>query len=156
MEKIKSLVAMFENGEGKTHCWRFSNIESTKTSDLYEALERLTTAVVFDAQGIEIFHSVKKAWLSETSEQMIFGVVNDSDREVFTDDASVQMFERLLPVEADVSKLTLMEKVVLFLGYCPPMTQLTDLCFEGVTALEEEVGEDLPQVLLRGAENAVL
>lgn len=146
-----SLVATFKNGENKTHSWSFSEVEPKQSAkEICRTLERLTTANLFDADGIEIFKTVIDGKFVQTVETVIFGTESETDKaeeeEVFAE--SIQAIERLL-LPADAETRTLTEKVDRLFAQHSAGTRLKNFRFTASEDLDEDNLEAQPQVVLR-------
>lgn len=138
------IEALFTNGVGQTHKWRFKEVDTAQSDTaIYQALQRLTTTHLFDETGVEIFKTVLSAAFVETTETVIFGFSSKSDPEE-EPEKTIQSFEMLLPQEAQ--QFSLVGKVDFLVDQKPVGTVLKDFRFE---ALEEQEEATEPQVILR-------
>lgn len=137
--------AVFTNGVGQTHRWRFNNREEQSNTSIYQALENLTTAKLFDETGIEIFKTLEAAYSVKTTETVLFGDPSKTYPEEDEEDKIVQSFERLLPQEGP---RLLTEKVDFLMKQWPAGTYLKGFQFVSLWDPEDE-GEMEPKVILR-------
>ena len=144
---MRKIVATFKNGESKTHCWSFDQVEPEESgTKIRQALERLTTSNIFDEAGIEIFKQVLDAKFVETIETVLFGEESAKDSE---EAEGIQALERLLPDEAAARKLELTQKIdLLFEQYSAGM-KLKGFRFEAVADDLDSESDKEPEVFLR-------
>lgn len=145
---MRKIVASFKNGENKTHCWSFDQVEPDESgAKIRQALERLTTSNIFDEAGIEIFKQVLDAKFVETIETVLFGEESAKDSEEEAE--GIQALERLLPDEAAARKLELTQKIdLLFEQYSAGM-KLKGFRFEAVADDLDSESDKEPEVFLR-------
>lgn len=145
---MRKIVATFKNGENKTHCWSFDQVEPEESgAKIRQALERLTTSNIFDEAGIEIFKQVLDAKFVETIETVLFGEESAKDSE--EESEGIQALERLLPDEAAARKLELTQKIdLLFEQYSAGM-KLKGFRFEAVADDLDSESDKEPEVFLR-------
>lgn len=145
---MRKIVATFKNGENKTHCWSFDQVEPEESgAKIRQALERLTTSNIFDEAGIEIFKQVLDAKFVETIETVLFGEESAKDSEGEAE--GIQALERLLPDEAAARKLDLTQKIdLLFEQYSAGM-KLKGFRFEAVADDLDNESDKEPEVFLR-------
>lgn len=142
--KKMNVEAVFTNGVGQTHSWRFNNSEEQSNKSIHQALESLTTAKLFDERGIEIFKTLEAAYAVKRTETVLFGDPFEAYPEEDEEDKIIQSFERLLPQEAP---RLLTEKVDFLMKQWPAGTYLKG--FQFVSLWDPEDEEEEPKVILR-------
>lgn len=72
---MRLLIVVFENSEGKNHCWKFKNTDPNKSVDEIKALlEKMTKLNLFEKDGVKLFQKVVSAKFVEMTEKQIFDV----------------------------------------------------------------------------------
>jgi len=145
---MRKIVATFKNGENKTHCWSFDNVDPHQSPNtIRRTLERLRTLNIFDEAGTEIFKWLIDGKFVTTFETVIFGEESAEDSE--TESGEIQAIERLLPEEAAAKELDLTEKVDLLFEHYSDGLQLKNFRFEPLADEQDMEDHNEPEVFLR-------
>lgn len=103
-----SLVAKFENSEGRNHRWSLKNPNQNKSADeIRTALEKLASLNLFEKNGVGLFKKVISAKFVETIERPIFDI-----REEVEEAAEVQAAETEAAIQSEAPIIQAAEKLV--------------------------------------------
>ena len=162
---MRLLIVVFENSEGKNHCWKFKNTDPDQSVDEIKALlEKMTKLNLFEKDGVKLFQKVVSAKFVETTEKQIFDVtagimdatggvcpdprpgnqadVSDIEEGVtmkVTEEAGdgIKQIEVVLPRGLDLTAMSDKELQAMFANILPEEALLEELYYEETSEKKE-------------------